>query len=78
MTLLAVELVSLLQVVAVSLVAGIGITAIYSVALMGVIRSQESRREKRAGARLAWGALGVLALLLFTAAVVQGLRIVAS
>ncbi|MDP9376465.1 MAG: hypothetical protein M3P40_02635 [Actinomycetota bacterium] len=78
MTPLAVELASLLQVVAVSLVAGIGITAVFSVALMGIIRSRESRRDKRSGARFGWGALGVLAMLLFTAAVVQGLRMIAS
>ncbi len=78
MTPLAVELASLLQVVAVSLVAGIGITAVFSVALMGIIRSRESRRDKRSGARFGWGALGVLATLLFTAAVVQGLRMIAS
>ncbi len=78
MILLAVELVSLLVVIAVSFIAGIGITAVYSVALLGVIRSRESARQKRSGARWGWGALGLIALALFTAGVVQGLRIVAS
>ena len=77
MTPLLVGLGDLLKVVAVSTVAGIGITMIFSVALLGIIRSQEPRRQ-RGGLHWGWAALGVVALLLFAAAVVAGVRVVAS
>ena len=50
---------SLLEVVVVSLVAGVGVTAVFSVAVLGAVRSVDSARD---GRRLAAGTFGAIAL----------------
>jgi hypothetical protein len=61
-----VETKNLLETVAASMVAGVGITAAFSVMLFGAIRLAELRRDERpllAGAAAALGAAGLLVTL---------------
>ena len=74
----AVTLYALLEVIAASLIAGVGVTAIFSVAILGAVRSQDSRRERRRAIYLAWAALAIVALCGVAAAVISGLRVLAS
>jgi hypothetical protein len=62
----------LLQTVAYSLVAAIGVTTAFSVAIYGVTRAAELRRDERPIASTAAGALGAFGLLICVAAVVLG------
>jgi len=65
----------LMETVVVSLVAGVGVTAIFAIAIWGVARFAELSRTDRP---LAAGALAVLALLATTAAVVSGVVVMTS
>jgi len=65
----------LLQVVWVSLVAGIAVTAIFSLALLGSARSAELRRNGREAGAVAYGALAVVAGLAFLAGVVLAVKL---
>ena len=60
MTLFAVDGHLLWQVVWVSLLAGVGISALFSFVLVGAVRANEARRAGRAGAASAYGVLAVL------------------
>ena len=66
---------ALAEVVWVSLVAGVAITAIYSLALYGGTRSAELRRNGRSGAAAAAGALGAVAGIAFVVGVVLAVRL---
>lgn len=72
-----VETDALLKMVYASLVAGIGIAVVFSVALLGAIRSSDMRRTQRTGAAAAYAALAAVGLLVCCAAVVYGLTLVA-
>jgi hypothetical protein len=61
----SVEASQLLEVVWVSLAAGVGITAIFSVALYGGSRSEEARRNGREAAAAAYGLLAVATAVVF-------------
>jgi hypothetical protein len=65
----------ILEVIGVSLVAGIGITTSYSLVVLGVGRSATARRSGASAAALAYGALAAVFLLVFAAGVVLGVRI---
>jgi hypothetical protein len=65
----------IVQLVGVSLVAGIGITGAYSFVVLGIGRSAEARRSGESGAALAYGALAVLFLLVFAGGVALAVRI---
>jgi hypothetical protein len=65
----------ILEVILVGLVAGVGITAAYSFVVLGAGRSAEARRSGEGGAAVLFGAVAVIALLLFAAGVVLGVRI---
>jgi hypothetical protein len=69
-----VELSHLVEVVWVSVAAGIFVTVAFSFVVLGVARSAESRREGSGAAAVAFGALAVVALLAFAAAVVLGVN----
>ena len=77
MTVLAVGVTELLQVIVVSLASGVGVTVVFAVALVGAIRSREARRARRSGARIAWAGVSFVALVGVAAAVLGGLRVVA-
>lgn len=65
----------LLEVVWVSLVAGVGVTIAFSLVILGGARSDEARRTGRAGAATVYAALAALAFAAFAAAVVIGVII---
>ena len=65
----------LLEVVWVSFLAGIGVTAIYSLVIYSSGRSSDARREGNGTAAAVFGALAVLAFVLFMAGVIIGMTI---
>jgi cytochrome c biogenesis protein CcdA len=68
-----VETKELLQSVAASLIAGIGVTAVFSVVVFAVTRTGDMVREERPVLATIAGALAVLAGLAVTAAIVFGI-----
>jgi hypothetical protein len=74
----AVELDKLLQVAWVSIVAGVTVTAAFSLVVLGSARSAEARRTGRGGAATAYAALAALAFAAFAAVVVFGVQIMLS
>jgi hypothetical protein len=66
----------LLKMVYWSLIAGVSVAVVFSVAVFGVIRSSDMRRASRAGASARYATLGLLALLASVAIAVAGLVIV--
>lgn len=71
MTFGVVELGQIVEVIWVSLLAGVGITAIFSFVVLGLARYVDSR----GGARLAWGAMALAAFALFIAGFVFAIQI---
>jgi hypothetical protein len=64
---------ALLEVIWVSIVAGIGLTAVYGVAIVGGSRALDASREGRTAGVVLYGALGVLALAVVALASVYGI-----
>lgn len=73
----AVDVGALVRMLYSSLVAGIGIAVIFSIVILGSIRSSDMRRANRSGAAAAYAALATVALVLAAAVVVYGLFLVA-
>jgi hypothetical protein len=67
----------LLEVIWVSLAAGIGVTAVYGLAIVGATRAIELGRVGRSGEAALFGALGVVAMAAVVAAVVLGIVVLA-
>ena len=61
----------------VSLAAGIGVTAVYGLAIVGATRAIELGRAGRSGEAALFGALGVVAMAAVVAAVVLGIVVLA-
>ena len=59
-----------------SLLAGVGVAVVFSVAILGATRASEMRREHRTTAAAAYGALAAAGLLLAAAIVIDGLILV--
>ena len=76
MSVAAIEFSKLFEVVWVSLLAGIGVTLVYSLVILGAARSSEARRDGRGSAALGFGVLAGLAFLLFGLGVVYGVQII--
>jgi hypothetical protein len=74
----AIKASELLQVVWVSLVAGVGVILLFALVVLGSARSAESRRAGRDGAATAYAGAALLAFLLFAAVVVLGVNIMLS
>ena len=74
MTVFAVDTHLLLQVVWVSFLAGIGISALFSLVIVGSARAGDARRAGRDGAAAVYAVLAVLAFLLFAGGVVLGVQ----
>jgi hypothetical protein len=74
MTVFAVDGHLLWQVVWVSLVAGLGISLLFSFVILGAARAGEARRAGRGGAAIAYAALGLTAFVLFAVGVVLGVQ----
>jgi hypothetical protein len=66
---------ALLQVIWVSLLAGVGVTAAWGFALLGTTRALESGRDGRAGGVVAYAVVAVIGLATVVAAVVFGIVI---
>jgi|tagenome__1003787_1003787.scaffolds.fasta_scaffold17301329_2 cytochrome c biogenesis protein CcdA len=68
-----VETKALLQSVVASLIAGIGVTAVFSLVIFGITRAGDMVREERPVLATAAGALALLAGLVVTAIIVFGI-----
>jgi hypothetical protein len=66
---------ALLQVIWVSILAGVGVTAAWGFALLGTTRALESGREGRAGGAVSYAVVAVVGLAVVIAAVVFGIVI---
>jgi hypothetical protein len=53
---------ALLELIYVSLIAGIGVCVVYAAAVVGITRSQEHRRAERRGAAALYAALATIAI----------------
>jgi hypothetical protein len=69
---------ALLQLVYISLAAGVGICAVYALAVIGFTRSHEHRKANRPRAAALYGALAVIAIAGCGWAVITGLTIMAT
>jgi cytochrome c biogenesis protein CcdA len=69
---------ALLETVAASVVAGVGITVVFSLCILGVAQLAEARRDSRPGAAMAAGALATVALLATLAGVAAGIVVMTS
>jgi hypothetical protein len=74
----AIDVGQIAQVIWVSVLAGVGITAAYSLVVLGSARSLQSRRSGQSGAAIAYAGLAVLIFCLFAAAVAYGVHIMLS
>jgi hypothetical protein len=74
MTVLAVDTALLWQVLWVSVVAGVGMNALWSLVILGAARAADARRAGQDGAAAGWVALAAVALLLFAGGVALGVR----
>ena len=63
------------QVIWVSLVAGIGVTVLFSVVIWGADKAGDARRGGQDGQALAYGVLAVAAMVVFAAAVIIGVAV---
>jgi uncharacterized membrane protein len=60
-----------------SVLAGVGVAVVFSIAILGLARSSEMRRDHRTAAGVAYTALAAAGLLLAAAIVIYGLTLVA-
>jgi hypothetical protein len=74
----AIEWDKLLEVVWVSMLAGIGVTGVYSLIIYGGSRAAEARRAGAGGAATLYGALAVAAVLVFAGGLIFGVAIILS
>jgi|GraSoiStandDraft_4_1057263.scaffolds.fasta_scaffold671981_2 hypothetical protein len=68
-----IETKALLDTVIASLVAGIGVTAVFAILVFGVTRSAEMARDERPAAATAAGTLAVVSFLIVAGAIVLGI-----
>jgi len=73
----AVNVGSLVKMLYSSLVAGISVALIFSIVILGAIRSIDMRRANRGGASAAYAVLATFGILLATGVVVYGLVLIA-
>jgi hypothetical protein len=69
---------ALLEMVYVSVIAGVGICIVYATAVIGIARAQEHRRAQRRGTAILYGALATLSIGACGWAVVTGIAIMAT
>jgi hypothetical protein len=68
----AIDFHALGQVIWVSLVAGVGACVLFSLVIWGADKAGDARREGQESQALAYGALAVVAMVVFSVAVVLG------
>jgi hypothetical protein len=73
-----VDTAALLRTVAAAFVAGVGVTLIFSLAILGATRFAELNRDERPVAAVAFGALAIAALAAAAAVVTIGIIVMAS
>ena len=71
----AVNVGDLVEVVWVSVLAGVGVTLTFSLVVLGSGRSEQARRTGRDGAAIAYATLAGVAFLVFVAGLVAGVNI---
>ena len=71
-----IEFGKLLEVVWVSLVAGIGVTAVFSLVIFGSAQAAEARRNGRGGAATGYGVLAAVAMAVVAAGVVFAITVI--
>ena len=67
----------LLRVFYTAFAAGVGASLVFSLAVYGIVRSAEMRREQRTAAAASYGVLGGIGLILSAALIVYGLILLA-
>jgi hypothetical protein len=67
----------LLRVAYTAFAAGVGASVVFSLAVYGIVRSSEMRREQRSSAAASYGLLGAIALALTAALIIYGLILLA-
>jgi hypothetical protein len=78
MLVLAVDTHLLWQVIWVSVLAGVGVSALFSFVIVGSARAGDARRAGRRGAAAAYAALAFVAFVLFAVGVVLGVQTMVS
>jgi uncharacterized membrane protein YidH (DUF202 family) len=73
-----IETKEMLQTVAASLIAGVGVTAVFALLIFGTIRSAEMVRDERPLLATAAGSLAVIALVVVIASIVLGIVVMTS
>jgi hypothetical protein len=73
-----IETKEMLQTVAASLIAGVGVPAVFALLIFGTIRSGEMARDERPLLATAAGGLAVIALLVVIASIVLGIVVMTS
>jgi hypothetical protein len=73
----AIEVHLLLRVLYAAFAAGVGAALVFSLAVYGLVRSNDMRREQRSLAAAGYGTLGAIGLLLTVALIVVGLILLA-
>jgi hypothetical protein len=68
----AIDFHALGQVIWVSLVAGVGVSVLFSLVIWGADKAGDARREGQDSQALAYGALAIVAMAVFSVAVVVG------
>ena len=68
---------ALARVILYALVAGVGVTGVFSFGLVGLTRFDEVRRGNRSGHAVPWAALAAIAALVVVAVVVEAIVIMA-
>jgi hypothetical protein len=76
MTGAAIDVGALLKMVYASVLAGVGVTVVFSFTILGAIRSADMRRHGRSGSAAGYAALATLGLALTAGIVVYGLILV--
>jgi hypothetical protein len=74
MTVFAVDAHLLWQVIYVSLLAGVAISSLFSLVILGSVRASEARRARQGAAVLLYGAVAVVSFGLFALGVVLGVE----
>lgn len=78
MFLAEIDTAALFEVIWVSIVAGIGVTTVYSIVIYAASRASEARRDGHAALSAVFGGLAILALIAFLAGVGIGVTIMLS
>ena len=69
---------ALWQTVVAALLAGVGTTIVFSIAILGVARFSDATRDGRGGQAAAYGALAIAGLIATVAAIVFGVIVMAT